>query len=1171
MPKSNVVSMNRPLSAYFDVESRFVRSVNPSFDIADTADVPTYTFGPKSYTLLEHWIDSTEPKARDRAWFVVAPYGSGKSIFALFATIGFSKGWDDPWMRRCRERLQAESPEVEARLDDGIVQAGKSYVPVLVHGQRGSIECGLLHGLRRAMSGDTGTKGWARRPTQAKLKRLLDFEDDVRAGDVVEVFQDALADAGRKSSGLIIAIDEFGKYLENAAMTGGATDLFVLQSLAELAARAEAPQLHLWLLAHQNFDRYVSGLPRHQTREWEKIQGRFREFDFTADPTASFRAMADCLRSIGTDDIGRLIRDSSARAAESALEHPAFSKLGDTGYWQTLFERCYPLHPLTIYLLPRLSGRAAQNERSIYTFLCSTEPYGLKDYLSAKRWNPGDIPYLTADRLYDYFVGSLRQDANAGIAGRRYIEIDTALGRLGDRPDLAYRVVKTIGLLNLVGLPTLLAASEEMLAFALNVGPDGRGELRECLDELVGAKILVFRRFANEYRVWEGSDFDVDARVDAEKESLQASFDAADYLGRQYPAAATVARRHSHKYGITRFYQGRYVSVAELKELAFKNWILDAGHAADGLICYVLCRTSEELETCRGIAESNWNSAVICVLPKRPLPFSEALLDFVAIQNVLDKSGELRDDAVAQRELSERLAIAEAHFRGIVGGLSDPNRAGSTWHLSGGEEHQPRSAAEANRLVSTACDQAYPKTPVIRNEMINRNHLSGTIVTARKRLIQCILQHGDKENLGIEGFPPEMAIYRGVLRSTGIHARGDADAWTYKAPTRKNSGLHATWREIEKILESAVDSPRQISDVVDVLSAPPYGLRSGVIPILLFVVFASRRHSVALYDGTTFIREWAPEVVEKLLKSPDRFFFRYIALTGRRALVMSKLSKELEKSLGVEVGDAFESVLRAIYRWMHGLPAFALKSQQLSETTIEVRRRLMAAKAPEQLMFEDLPNAVGCQPIAADGSATRLNANDHKFVSGLTQALSEVNRAYPELLARLVNEIKARLGLVVGTAGLRKSFKSLQEQLYGVTNETQLKAFLLRAADADQPEREWVESVSSVIRGTPPAFWRDDDEKEFVLGMSQLAQKIRDAQSLKEVLTRTADSEDWSGYDRVLVDSVRGRQYEQILQHVELNPSAKRLKKRLYNNVTRVSLSAEQKKRAILELLMEDI
>ena len=42
---------------------------------------------------------------------------------------------------------------------------------------------------------------------------------------------------------------------------------------------------------------------------------------------------------------------------------------------------CYPLHPLTALVLGPLFRQLAQNERSLFAFLASSEPFGFQDFL----------------------------------------------------------------------------------------------------------------------------------------------------------------------------------------------------------------------------------------------------------------------------------------------------------------------------------------------------------------------------------------------------------------------------------------------------------------------------------------------------------------------------------------------------------------------------------------------------------------------------------------------------------------------------------------------------------------------------------------------------------------------------------------------------------------------
>ena len=219
-------------------------------DIEDTSTLPPYVFGQKSYLLLEHLIDGVADARSDRAWFIVAPYGSGKSIFALFATLLLSRGLDDEWVNECAKTISEDAPLVSKKIKKELIASDRHLIPVHVHGQRASVERGLLKGLQSAMIGRTGISGWARPKTKSEVKRLLATHSPT-SGDVIAAYQQALEDAGRSHTGLTLVVDEFGKHLEAAILSPQNSDIYVLQGLAELAARSTPTQFHFWLLAQK--------------------------------------------------------------------------------------------------------------------------------------------------------------------------------------------------------------------------------------------------------------------------------------------------------------------------------------------------------------------------------------------------------------------------------------------------------------------------------------------------------------------------------------------------------------------------------------------------------------------------------------------------------------------------------------------------------------------------------------------------------------------------------------------------------------------------------------------------------------------------------------------------------------------------------------------------------
>lgn len=83
---------------------------------------------------------------------------------------------------------------------------------------------------------------------------------------------DAIVDEARRASpsGIVIVIDELGKYLEG----GNSDNCYFLQELAEAVNRSNAPIIVLGIL-HQAFDAYAQKLSKAQRDEWAKVQGRY--------------------------------------------------------------------------------------------------------------------------------------------------------------------------------------------------------------------------------------------------------------------------------------------------------------------------------------------------------------------------------------------------------------------------------------------------------------------------------------------------------------------------------------------------------------------------------------------------------------------------------------------------------------------------------------------------------------------------------------------------------------------------------------------------------------------------------------------------------------------------------------------------------------------------------
>ena len=92
---------------------------------------------------------------------------------------------------------------------------------------------------------------------------------------------------------------------------------------------------------------------------------------------------------------------------------------------------CYPLTPISSYLLLNISERVAQNERTLFTFISKEEQMSMIDYVknSAAKNNVVSSNWsIKPDLIYDYFANLFKNDTDEikGIYLKSVTALDVA-------------------------------------------------------------------------------------------------------------------------------------------------------------------------------------------------------------------------------------------------------------------------------------------------------------------------------------------------------------------------------------------------------------------------------------------------------------------------------------------------------------------------------------------------------------------------------------------------------------------------------------------------------------------------------------------------------------------------------------------------------------------------
>ena len=1074
------------------VNTHYTRSINLERDANSLEVVKSYIPTSRALSLFRRISEGFSYEKAPRAWSVVGPYGSGKSSCQSFSAHLMS----DPTEKTSKaaiSTLKSTAPEL-AKLFVKEVKGTRGYLKVLITGSpepmAKKIVKGMLLAAEKFWAGQAGAK-----PRIIKLLK----EENEKAGvstttvvTLVKKLQAALLKANSK--GIFLVIDELGKFLEYEARHYGANDIYLLQALAEHACDGGDSKLFLFVLLHQSFEQYAKGLGESLKNEWSKVQGRFEEVPFLESSEQTLRIVSAAFSHDFSSKDSQKITNYANSVVVALDGEDALPGVLDQVAATELFKSCYPLHPISAMLLPVLCQKVAQNERTLFSYLGSHEEHGLQDMLSRIDDVDG---WIYPHNIYDYFITNQPAVLGDYATHRRWAEVVTSIERLGDAPDNQVNMLKTIGILNIVGARGGFKASKAILqTCASSVKKTG-------IKTLVDKSIITYRKFSNEYRVWQGSDFDLEAAIDEEINNL-GEFSLAAQLNADKALMPIVARKYTIRSGALRYFVPEFIDAQSYKKSDTK--------ADDPRILFYLAAAQDDEKFFLSDVVDFYSPLDITALCLNGSQLREATAEVLALKQVQINRQELNTDPVAKREFEDRLTAAEIAQSALLQELLDRPQQALWYHA--GKQLTVNSKREFQEQISRVLSDAFNKSPFLHNELINRDRPSSQANAARNKLMVAMLNNADQVDLGIEKFPPEKAIYRSILRETGVHCK---KSLKFQAP-QEGSTLFAVWQRIEQFLEQTERSPKSFAELNQELIAPPYGLKAGVLPILYMAVYVVYQHELALYEERRYRPFFTEEMIERFVKRPDEFTVQRFRISGLRASIYEEYSKIIQG--GDQAKKTVIQLVRPLANWMSALEPYTQKtnSTDISEKSKGVRAAFNLAKSPENLLFENLPKALGYESELKQ-SAPNLEG----MAASLQECLHELKAAYPKMLEKQVRNLSKALHMDERQAlsDLRRKaigrYEGLEQHTVDIDG---LRAFIKRLTKRDGDDASWLENILMFLGRKPSAKWTDTDLSEADVKLSDFAKRILDLETLRLHYDRSAEKLE-GDFDVILLKSLK--------------------------------------------------
>ena len=861
--------------------------------------------------------------------------------------------------------------------------------------------------------------------------------------------------------GLIVFIDEMGKFLEGAAYDR--TDIYFFQELAERASRSGGRLIVVGIL-HQAFEEYANRLSREMRDEWAKIQGRFVDLPVNASPEEQLDLIG---RAIESDHNPGVDFDETVDHTASLI-HPPMDALA--------LEACWPLHPIVACLLGPISRRRfGQNQRSIFGFLNSMEPNGFQDFLRAAK----DDALYTPDLLWDYLRANLEPSIMASPDGHRWTMAVDAINRCNSSggSELNIRLLKTIGLIDLFRERSGLISTLGTLNLSVSELPEAR--VREALAELENYSLVIHRRFNGTYSIFEGSDFDIEAAVDRAYETSE-ELDVVR-LTRMASLQPVIAKRHYHETGTLRWCDTRVVPLRELEDVA-ASYVPENGSL--GALILALPTQGDTPEEAERIAkdtaaeQDGWH-VVVGIPQDTAWAVTSLARDLIALEQVRDETPELQGDRIARTEVRARIADLEGQIETELGRALD----NATWYWSGGES--TKDQAELNSLASDIADSQYQQAPSIHNELLNRIRPSSNAIAARNALLKRMTLHEGKPRLGINGYPAEGGLFDSLLQTTGLY-RETESGWRFAGPAPESgatSNLSPAWKAATEYLRENGHRTVTAFEIYDIWRNRPFGIRDGLMPILFVALTLASRREVALYREGIFQPNLTDLDVDYLVSDPSDIQLRWMELSGISRQLLSDLA-EIVRDMddGNTLSDLEPiDVARGLVSLYDRLPPWVVRTQRLSGVAKRVRQLFRQANDPNKFIFDDIPQ------LAKDESGN--NVEPGRIAEIVREGLSELCGAYPNMLHRLRETMLTELGVPNSSSRMLAELRERADNIRGISGDHRLEAFILRVSSFEGADED-MESVASMAANKPPRQWVDPDIERSTVEIADMARSF---------------------------------------------------------------------------------
>lgn len=767
------------------MEIKIKPSINIKYDIGKKDLLEMYLPTPSHINALAGILDGVLTKKHQRAHIIYGPYGAGKSYFITMLINLLYKKFRNNNIQTIRDIYGNFNLNISRSIDE-IIKSNLNYIPVILNGYDSDFEEAIVKNINLALKRNRirlsipgvndsikkYIKEWKKSYPDTFNRFLgmlknhnysinsylkeIDLLDEkaielfyrifpkLTSGstfvfntqyDVVNIIREITKELEKRNTGLIIVYDEFGRYLQGVSEEKINILMQNLQNLAELANN-DRENFSIVFVTHKPISTYFYGFRPEYRQEFSKIEKRYQTYEIKSD----YRTFVSITKKVLQKSLKFDTKNKDYTIDENILKKYSelFLEICNRDELISLAKEIYPMHPITLLLLPRVSNIFGQNERTLFTFLHDKSSNGFMNFCENDRGYY--YPYLLADYFFtenpNLFIAELSEY-------RIYTKQVKEISKLfGEDSDSAIKIYKLIMLWKITSQNLLYKLNNDLIAYSTNININVVENILKRLEEI---KFIKYNKIKDEYEIFQGSSVNINELIQKVLATNKPSQDDLyEVLNSYNPYKVVYSSSYNSANEMTRF--------AKLI-FAYNN---SFNYEADIIIWIGInlnINLQDNLFESSAILKTNFDD------------IHSELTRIYAINTLLNNNSILREYNNIDIELKIERDYSIKKLYNFYEKLFTDN----TTYIFNGEKYIFNNVDELDDFLSQYFSKVFYRTPVIVNDQINMFKITKIQERSIIEVIDLFRQHKTKHiDDYIKLTSPSSLIYNSIVNADNI-------------------------------------------------------------------------------------------------------------------------------------------------------------------------------------------------------------------------------------------------------------------------------------------------------------------------------------------------------------------------------------------------------------------